>query len=505
MRKWFVFVIVLVPLLAFTKGLTWANDQEDMPDEKALAISKAVEILNSARKKEARLQAARWLSFLGTAAKSAVPDLGKRLREDAEDAVVMQAAATLAAIGPAAIEELATSLESKRLAVKRYALWALAKLGPEAKNALLPVRLALQDKFASVRGLAAYALGEMNCEGSVFDLCKALFDTDASVRQRAALALQQIGPAALPGLQELMDRADNVSLRYEAIQALAIVGLQAKEALPLLIKALKDPEPQLRGAAARGLGRLGEAAVEAIPALLVQLKDKHLEPQLQAFDAIRAIGSVHVEGLIEALRKANDEGEWAAPLVLRQFGPKARDAVKPLVKALEAPEAGLRLGAVLALGQLGPEAKDAAPELEKLLNDPNPIIRAGVAGALKRINTDLEGEIRDHMRKSLEVMQARMEGLLWRMRQRKKLEEQRFGWLASFRPVDWQGFANPVLQDDYFSLVHLHLFLSAQNKDPHTKKFENFFLNMWEEAGPEALPGLIAGLNVTARYSLGFC
>ena len=50
--------------------------------------------------------------------------------------------------------------------------------------------------------------------------------------------------------------------------ALSRIGPPAKDAVPLLIERLDDPDEDVRQAAARALGQIGPAAAPAVPALV---------------------------------------------------------------------------------------------------------------------------------------------------------------------------------------------------------------------------------------------
>src|SRR5205085_5616449 len=127
---------------------------------------------------------------------------------------------------------------------------------------------------------------------------------------------------------------------------------------------------------AQALAGLGEDAQAAIPALLQVLRTENtLEVQQQVLRAIVRNGSKDMPGLLKALGEINDVGRWATPYILKQFGPKARDAVPHLVKHLGDPDMGKRLSAAIALGEIGADALEAMPTLVKATQDPTPTVR----------------------------------------------------------------------------------------------------------------------------------
>ncbi|OAI54536.1 hypothetical protein AYO44_14735 [Planctomycetaceae bacterium SCGC AG-212-F19] len=77
----------------------------------------------------------------------------------------------------------------------------------------------------------------------------------------------------------------NGNLRYEAILA---VG-RNKDAMPSLIRRLKDDVPLLRHMAAVELARFGPEAHDAVPALTEMLADPDRACRQAAADALRAI------------------------------------------------------------------------------------------------------------------------------------------------------------------------------------------------------------------------
>ncbi len=62
-------------------------------------------------------------------------------------------------------------------------------------------------------------------------------------------------------------------MRERAALALGLIGPAAKEAVPALIATLRDEDGLVRGYAAYALGEIGPAANEAVPALEAAARD----------------------------------------------------------------------------------------------------------------------------------------------------------------------------------------------------------------------------------------
>jgi HEAT repeat protein len=163
--------------------------------------------------------------------------------------------------------------------------------------------------------------------------------------EAAADALPGMGAPAVPAL-----RAALTSPRPRPIaQIIGLIGPDARDAVPDLVKALQGNSRGLRLEAAEALGRIGPDAREALPALLASFKDKELCPA-----AVRAVGRL------------------------------GKEAVPPLMEGLKGADAATRAGSAEALGRLGPEAKPAVPKLLALRDNPreDSSVRAAAAQAL---------------------------------------------------------------------------------------------------------------------------
>lgn len=127
---------------------------------------------------------------------------------------------------------------------------------------------AARDAFLSRTTIAEPGVG-------VQQLAAELRDPDLRTRVRAADTLRQRGPAAaaaVPALVENlgMGHGANQAINIAATNALLAIGPRA--ALPALIEALQDPDPEIAGGAAFTIAGFGSAAGSAKPALFEALR-----------------------------------------------------------------------------------------------------------------------------------------------------------------------------------------------------------------------------------------
>src|SRR5262249_10564766 len=145
-------------------------------------------------------------------------------------------------------------------------------------------------------------------------------------------------------------------------------------AVPALIRALQDPEKEVRQAAISALGAAGAEAAAAVPDL-VALLPQDGPRGLHVVRPLGAIGPAAVPALIRALRGRDADVRSRAAQALRLIGPEARAAAPTLVEVLRDPEARVRVRAAEALWQVARDPAGAA-----LL----PAVRGGGDGALGR-------------------------------------------------------------------------------------------------------------------------
>jgi len=153
-------------------------------------------------------------------------------------------------------------------------------------------------------------------------------------------------------------QGDNAKERRHAARELASRGSKAREAVPALKEALKDPDKRVRYNAAKSLSRVGSDARQATGALIDALKDSH--PGTRYYAA-------------KTLAKLKLKGE------------DGQDAVPGLIGTLKDSNPRTRYYAAKCLKDIGPEAKQATAALMEASRDANKDVRQAAAGALKKL------------------------------------------------------------------------------------------------------------------------
>ena len=194
-------------------------------------------------------------------------------------------------------------------------------------------------------------------EGAIPELIKALEDKNPEVCTGATIALSKIGYNVVPFLVQALQ---NPSVKSLALDTFVLIG---KGALPDLIETLEDNRSDLRSAAAEVLGRIGSEDPETIMVLwkLENSTRKFLTSNRKALGQTNPTESARaLENIIPALTEA-----------LQDSVPKVR---------ANAADSLVRIGT--------PEAIESVlPVLKQALWSEDPVTRANVANTLIAIGT----------------------------------------------------------------------------------------------------------------------
>jgi HEAT repeat protein len=177
-------------------------------------------------------------------------------------------------------------------------------------------------------------------------------------------------------------REGNEAARLELLRGLDTGDPSvAKQALPVLIKALGDDSPAVRAQAADCLISTKTLGSDAIPALCKCLDNPDAHVRRRAVTAIRNIAK-QPEVAVPALRKALHDPDFdttakevtvphGAAMALGDYGPAARDAYTDLLRIVKSHEdRALRGCALIALGQIRVNPEQVIVEALAILDSP---------------------------------------------------------------------------------------------------------------------------------------
>ena len=190
----------------------------------------------------------------------------------------------------------------------------------------------LQAKDSETRTAAVAAIAKLDAKVAVPALVRLLAMPDEDVRVHTALALGEIGAAAVPALKEALADPHEV-VRFYAVWALGLAGPAAQAATPALLRALHDEDEEVRCKAAFAVGRVAPESDEAIVALIKALKDSDPTVRDEASTALVHLGPRVVGSLRQALAE-RDRALVAAEVLNKLADSRDVDAVKAAVFAV---------------------------------------------------------------------------------------------------------------------------------------------------------------------------
>lgn len=362
----------------------------------------------------------------GTAeeAAKARAELLKAAKEDPEPEVRAAAVAAFSNQADKEYEFLAHYADDPESAVRTAALKALGGSSPGSKGEAKLIEVS-KTGDAATKAAAVDALTYLRSQHSDTELAglvSQLGDPEGDASAKAAIEVKLKGAVALPYLREVLNTSKNPRQRHAAAMCVALICAgknprqqafaasvkathrEAKNipdanlaGLPILEKAIRDPEPMVREIAAQGLGYLGSdrcaaplaaalkdpdtfvrrraaSALVTTPAKSVQKQIAEAattdpDPTVRRY-AIEALGWIGDETVVGALTRGTKD---PSPDVRRhaaiQLGRIRRpEALDPLLNLFTDPDEDVRWAAVQAVGNL--RDRRATPYLVKALNDP---------------------------------------------------------------------------------------------------------------------------------------
>ena len=294
-----------------------------------------------------------------------------------------------------AVKGLSLALNDKNWGIRQRAAEALGRLRSKAAPATSALILSIKDNKSLVKSAATLALGSIGRKAAkaVPALIKALHAKDSGVNWEAADALGKIGKPTdniVPALIKSLKTKNSWMTKRSAIISLGMIGPEAKQALPTILKIAQVEQAKLQSWSATTLGRLGVKSDQVIAALNQLLKHKNWATPLAALGALGRLGhqpDKMADTLIQKTIDRNNNSNIRASSVeaLGEIGLQSKKAIPAIITALKDKDSFVRKYAAISLGRLGRDGKAAIPALRFALNDKDKEVQAAAESSLKLI------------------------------------------------------------------------------------------------------------------------
>jgi HEAT repeat protein len=199
------------------------------------------------------------------------------------------------------------------------------------------------------------------------------FDKDDQKVYDASRTLCKAGDKIVPELAAAL-RSDNRNVRYYAADFLQYLGKRARPAQSALMAAVLDRDDLVGSAAIHAVGNLQVDAKEIVPVLVRALRQGGAKRRAAAGWVLstcdRAEGRPAVPALLLALNDPSTDVRVAVLGALKNINPEPKTVVEELVKVVKSDKHRYcRLLAVMHLAALGREARPAVPALMAFLKE----------------------------------------------------------------------------------------------------------------------------------------
>lgn len=200
-------------------------------------------------------------------------------------------------------------------------------------------------------------------------LVKALKDPEWRVRKSAANVIASLGDSSWSKLLEIIPHNEE-DIDYWMVQ---ISSLMQGEALHYLIKAFAHPNPKIKLAAVRAAGNTKDLTIAK--ALINMLDAKPWIVRKAAFDSLRKMLDIASDILLDSFKKASQDAKyWIVQLLAEKRDPKL---IPTFIEIIDKESEEIKLEAIKAISFI--ETKDAQKTLINYLAHKSWIIRKTAA------------------------------------------------------------------------------------------------------------------------------
>jgi HEAT repeat protein len=295
----------------------------------------------------------------------------------------------VASTAPALVELLGKTRHSK---LQIQALLALASIGPAAKSAasqIVPLLETPDDPTVPVA--AAYALGSIGASDpqTTAALKKATSKDNQFLQMVATWSLAKAHPDDKAALQAAVEKltqglkSSDAALRTAAAKGLQMLQAPPEMVAPAMVALVNDPDPDVQENAISAVASLGESVV---PRVVNGLKNPQLRgPAVQVLARLGPKAADAVQPLIDTAKEADPHLLTEINLALAAIGPASAPATGMLAGSITSEHQGVRESALYALRAIGPGAKGAREALVERMQADDSFAALAAAWALARI------------------------------------------------------------------------------------------------------------------------
>jgi HEAT repeat protein len=261
---------------------------------------------------------------------------------------------------------------------KLNATIALASVG-KAEDSVIPTLLtAIGNKDEATAKAAGRVLGNLAIDKPdkvLPGVMKSLDQNEEPAVINTLKVLRQMKTAAAPAVQKisaLYDKSD-AQVRMEILDTLAAIDSEGDQAIPVLVKALKAPEPMVRKEALMGVMRYRSKA------------DLFLEP------------------LTESMKEGDLENRLLAIGIVRGLGQSGQKSIPTLETLAEDPNVRVRIAAISALATFRPPREEVLEKLGRTLKDSDNAVKMATVGALRQMGFTYPEKVTELLQSALQI------------------------------------------------------------------------------------------------------
>jgi HEAT repeat protein len=275
----------------------------------------------------------------------------------------------------------------------RSAAGVIRSMGRNGDEFAEPMLKLLKEGDQFDQHAALHSIQKMSPEklvGSIESIIGKLDDKEFNTQCSACFVLTNMGPAAEPAVERLVQLLEegNVSTRSRAAQALAAIGpVEGYDIIALVAGRLEAFSYAEKVRVLDALGSLGpdaSAHLDKVTPLMDDRKKNCMAEATLAYYRISGDVDRSRKRLVELLVKRDTR--IAALEALGGMGEDATEAIPSILKYLGDDDLAISETAILSLKQIGPTAESALPRLKKMLDHDDFLICVAAQEAIESIS-----------------------------------------------------------------------------------------------------------------------